>query len=374
MDAGARALAPGSPVRLVASDRAALGVAMFNPHSLICARLVSRRPDDRLDSGLLTSRLARALTLRARLFDRPHYRWVHAEADGLPGLVIDRYGDVVVVQANSAGLDRVIEDVVGAVRALVDPAAIVLRNDSAARGLEGLASEVRVAWGTVDGPVPLEEDGVRLFADPIDGQKTGWFFDQRANRAAAARLVARVGEGCRVLDLYGYAGGFGVRCAVAGASAVTIVDRSEAALALAARAADANGVSDRVEVRRADVFQLLDRAASAGERYQIVVADPPAFARSKKDVGPGLRAYRKLARLSARVTAPGGFLVIASCSHTITVEAFAEQVARGVADAGRGARVLISAGADLDHPVHPFLPESAYLKAQILSIDDDGVP
>ncbi|MGH7000764.1 MAG: class I SAM-dependent rRNA methyltransferase, partial [Stellaceae bacterium] len=241
----------------------------------------------------------------------------------------------------------------------------VLRNDGTGRKLEGLAEEVWVAAGTLDGSVELVENGARFFADPIAGQKTGWFYDQRENR----RAVAALANGCRLLDAYCFAGGFAVTAARAGASAVVAIDRSEAALALAGRAAAANGVEARCRFARAEAFVELERLATVGERFDIVVADPPAFVKSKKDLGAGLRGYRKLARLAASVVAPRGLLFIASCSHNVGVAEFAEAVRRGVFDAGRDGRILQSAGAAPDHPVHPFLPESAYLKSELLALD-----
>jgi len=245
------------------------------------------------------------------------------------------------------------------------PRAIVLRNDSPARALEGLEPELRIAKGEIDGPIELSENGARFLADPREGQKTGWFFDQRDNR----RFVAGLSAGARVLDLYCYAGGFAIAAAQAGADAVLALDRSEPALALAAASAELNGVGRRCRFQRADAFGELSRLVAAGERFDVVIADPPAFVKSKKDLGPGLRGYRKLARLAATLVERGGVLFIASCSHNVEPPDFAEAVRRGLEDAGRSGRILRSAGAAPDHPVHPWLPESAYLKAQALVLD-----
>jgi 23S rRNA (cytosine1962-C5)-methyltransferase len=365
MDAAAKAVPPGSLVRLVEAGGAPLGTATFNPHTLIAARILDPDPAAVVDAGFLAGRLRRALALRERLYGRPFYRLVHAEADGLPALVIDRYGDVVAVQANSAGMDRLLPELLEAIDSVLAPAAIVLRSDSPARSLEGLDSETRIAKGALDGPVPLEENGGTFFADIAGGQKTGWFYDQRDNRAFVAGLAA----GARVIDFYTYHGGFAVQCARAGAASVVAVDRSQAALDMAARAAEANGVADRVGLRKSEAFAELERLAGSGERFDVVIADPPAFVKSRKDLQAGSRAYRKLTRLAAGITSPGGFLLIASCSHNVEPPLFAEQVARGLADAGRSGRIVRFAGAAPDHPVHPLLPESAYLKAQVLHLD-----
>ncbi|HWB48615.1 MAG TPA: class I SAM-dependent rRNA methyltransferase [Stellaceae bacterium] len=365
MDAAAKALAPGRLVTVKRADGRPLGVAMFNPHTLLAARLLDRDAARPIGRRFLQRQLQRALALREKLYRTPYYRLVHAEADGLPGLVVDRFGDVLALQSNAAGMEALQPLVVEALQTLLSPAAIVLRNDSPARTLEGLPKEVRVAVGAIDGPVAVEEDGVMFLADVLAGQKTGWFFDQRDNRA----FVGGLAHGGRVIDLYCYSGGFAIAAARGGAVAVTAIDRSEAALGLAAQAADRNGVAGLCEFRRAEVFAEAAALASAGQRFDMVIADPPAFARSRRDVPAALRGYRKLARLAAALAAPGGILFIASCSHNVPAADFAEAVRRGLADAGRTARILRDAGAGPDHPVHMALPETAYLKSLALAVD-----
>jgi 23S rRNA (cytosine1962-C5)-methyltransferase len=365
MDAAAKALAPGTLVTLRRSDERPLGVAMFNPHTLLAARLLDRDVARPIGKRFFVRHLERALRLRERLYRAPFYRLIHAEADGLPGLVIDRFGAVLVVQANAAGIDRLMPVVLDALQQVLTPEAIVLRHDTPARTLEGLPAETRVAVGQVDGPVVLEENGAFYEADVLAGQKTGWFFDQRDNRG----FVAGLAGGARVLDLYCYSGGFSIAAAGADAASVLGVDRSEPALALAEAAARRSGVAERCAFRRGEVFAEAVALATAGERFDIVIADPPPFARSKRDVPAALRGYRKLVRLAAQLTAPGGLLFLASCSHNVGAAEFAEAVRRGLADAGRGARILRSSGASPDHPVHPALPETAYLKALTLALD-----
>ena len=365
MDAAAKALAPGSLVTLRRADGSPLGAAMFNPHTLLAARLLDRDTARPIGLRFFARRIGRALKLRERLFDQPYYRLVHAEADGLPGLVVDRFGAVLVVQSNAAGMARLEPAVLEALGELLSPDAIVLRNDSPARGLEGLASETRVARGSLDGPVPVHENGAVFRADLLAGQKTGWFFDQRDNR----RFIAKLARGARVLDLYCYAGGFAVQAARGGATAVLGIDRSEPALALAIEAAELNGVGRTCSFRRGEAFAEAAGFATQDERFDIVIADPPAFAKSRREVPAALRGYRKLARLAASVTAGGGILFIASCSFHVGAGDFAEAVRRGLADAGRGVRILRAAGADADHPIHPALPETAYLKTLTLALD-----
>jgi 23S rRNA (cytosine1962-C5)-methyltransferase len=364
MTAETKALAPGSIVTVLRTDGKALGTALFNPKPLISARILSRDPQAKIDSGFLRQRLQRALELRQRLIGVPHYRLAHAEADGLPGAVIDRYGDTIVIQAAGAGMEKLAEPLAEALDGLLSPKAILMRGDGPAREMEGLPAYSRMLKGEIDGPVPVIEYQAQFLADPRDGQKTGWFFDQRDNRA----LVARFAKDRRVLDLYSYMGGFAIQSALAGASSVLAVDRSELALKTAAAAAAQNKVDARFASEKAEVFEYLEATANKGS-YDVVVADPPAFVKSKKDFNQGARGYRKLARLSAARVAPGGILFIASCSHNMPVDEFGAQVARGLNDAGRQGRVLFQSFAAPDHPVHPALPESAYLKALTLQLD-----
>ncbi|HZT50620.1 MAG TPA: class I SAM-dependent rRNA methyltransferase [Stellaceae bacterium] len=365
MDVAAKALPRGSLATLAAADGRKLGVASFNPNALVAARILDRDAGRAIDRAFFVQRLERALALRRRLYAEPYYRLVHAEADGLPGLVIDRYCEVLVAQLNTAGMARLEAEIVAAAADVLAPRAIVLRNDSSARGVEGLEDEARVALGSIEGPVELHENGARYRADVLGGQKTGWFYDQRENR----RFVAGIASGARVLDVYCYAGGFAVLAARAGADRVLGIDRSEPALALAAASAEINGQGKTCRFARGEAFHELARLGEAGERFDVVFADPPAFVKSKKDLAPGLRGYRKLARLAAALVAPGGVLFLASCSHNVTPEDFAEAVRRGLVDAGRTGSILMSAGAAPDHPVHPALPESAYLKAMTLALE-----
>jgi 23S rRNA (cytosine1962-C5)-methyltransferase len=365
MDPAAKELTPGALVTVRRADDSALGVAMFNAHSLVAARLLDRDAGRAIGRRFFARRLERALRLRDRLFEQPYYRLVHAEADGLPGLVVDRFAGVLVVQSNAAGINRLEPVVLDALDALLAPEAIVLRNDSPARALEGLTTETRAAKGTVGGPIVVRENGVEFLADPLAGQKTGWFFDQRDNR----RFVAALAHGSRVLDLYCFNGAFSVQTARAGAATVLGIDSSGPALALAGASAARNGVAGICSFRRAEAFGEAARLAVAGERFDIVIADPPAFAKSRKDLPAALRGYRKLTRLAASITASGGVLFLACCSHNVAEAEFAEAVRRGLGDAGRGARILRIAGADADHPIHPALPETAYLKAMTLALD-----
>jgi len=365
MDADAKALPRGALVTLRRAGGGALGVGMFNPHNLLAARLLDRDSCRAIGRRFFARRIERALRLRERLFTAPYYRLVHAEADGLPGLVVDRFAGVLAVQTNAAGMARLEPLIIEALDALLTPAAIVLRNDSPARALEGLPRETRMAKGTLAGPVLVHENGVVFGADLLGGQKTGWFFDQRDNR----RFVAGLAREARILDLYCFTGGFAVQAACAGAAAVLGIDSSEAALDLAVDAAARNEVGDICAFRRGDAFGEATRLAAAGERFEVVIADPPAFAKSRKEVPAALRGYRKLTRLAASVAANRGMLFLACCSHNVGEADFAEAVRRGLADACRNGSILRTAGAGADHPVHSAVLETAYLKTMTLALD-----
>jgi 23S rRNA (cytosine1962-C5)-methyltransferase len=360
----AKALTPGTIVKFVDAGAEIMGTGFFNPHSLIAGRIVSRG-GAMIDGALLESRLRAALALRERLYTAPYYRLVHSEADGLPGLIVDRYNDFLVVQINAAGMELLWDELHAALQAVISPTAILLKNEGPSRKLEGLTEETRWVGDEPAAPQTLIEGGVTFRVDMSGGQKTGWFFDQAANRA----MVASLAKGARVLDLYSYLGGFGLEAAKAGAAAVTLIDRSEPALDLTAQTAAANDLGGLCTFHRGNVFIEAERLAAEGVLFDIVIADPPAFVKSRRDIKTGSRGYRKLARLSAALVAPGGLLFTASCSHHMPVDQFAEQIRRGISDAGRSARILYSTGAGPDHPVHPHLPESAYLKAQLLQLD-----
>jgi 23S rRNA (cytosine1962-C5)-methyltransferase len=364
LDGDAKKLAPGAEVELAAADGTLLGRGYFNPKSLIAVRLLSTAPAV-FDSAFFGKRLQHALRLREALFSEPYYRLVHAEGDHLPGVVIDRFGKTVVVQITTAGMERLMDPLLAALDAVVAPDCVVLRNDTPARTLEGLEPFVRVERGNVPAPLLVQENGIRYLADPLGGQKSGWYYDQRENRLFMAELA----KGKRVLDAYCYTGGFALLAAARGASEVMGVDSSQAALDLARAAAQENAIGARCSFHKAEVFDELERLGASEQRFDIVIVDPPPFAPSRKDVEAGARAYRKLARLAASVVAPGGYLMLASCSHNISPERFASECAAGILRAARPARLIRQAGAGPDHPVHPLLPETAYLKALVYAVE-----
>jgi 23S rRNA (cytosine1962-C5)-methyltransferase len=352
------AFEPGQCAEVRAHEGWALGMAYVNPHTLIAARLYSRRPGEALDQDLLERRIGRALALRERLFDRPGYRLVFGESDELPGLVADRYGELLVVQIGTAGMERVRTQVLAALERVLRPSAIVLRNDLAGRALEGLPAEVQTVLGEPPQDWEIEENGGRFRFSPLHGQKTGWFWDQRLNRS---RLPAYV-RGARVLDVFSYDGAWGIQAARAGATGVTCVDASAEALARLQANAALNGVADRVQVLQGDAFERLKGLREAGERFGVVVVDPPAFIKRRKDLQAGVEAYQRLNRLALGVLERDGILISCSCSFRLERETLVDLLHRGARRLGRGLQVLEHGHQGPDHPLHPAMVETAYLK------------
>jgi 23S rRNA (cytosine1962-C5)-methyltransferase len=352
------AFAPGDAVEILDARGGPLGTGYVNPRSLIAARLVSRARGRALDGALVRERLERALALRERLFARPFYRLVFGESDGLPGLVVDRFGDVLVAQLTTAGMERLKAEVVDALSATLSPRGILLRNDVPGRALEGLESYVETAAGEVPEALPVEENGVR-FEAPVAGQKTGWFYDHRMNRA---RMQAWV-PGRRVLDVFSYVGGWGVQAAAAGADHVLCVDASATALDALRHNAALNGVGQKVQAMKADAFEALRTLAAEGETFDVVVLDPPAFIKRKKDQKAGEEAYRRIAQLGMEVLRPEGVLISASCSFHMTREALQDAMLRAARHLRRDLQIVEEGHQGPDHPVHPAIPETAYLKA-----------
>ncbi|SEG03786.1 RSP_2647 family RNA methyltransferase [Jhaorihella thermophila] len=360
-DRRTRALPPGAVTVLQDGDRRPLGLVAVNPQSRIICRMLDRDPAARIDEEWFAARLTRALDLRAHLFDAPFYRLVHAEADGLPGVVIDRFGDTCVIQPNAAWAEARLEALTAAL-IRVTGARVVLKNASGrARALEGLDDISGVLHGTAPAAaVPVPMNGATYMADLTGGQKTGLFYDQRPNHAFAARLAA---GGAQVLDVFSHVGGFALAALAGGAGAALSVDGSAAALELARKGAEAGGMADRFATRQGDAFDVMAALAVEGERFDMVICDPPAFAPSKQALDAGLRAYERVARLAAPLVAPGGFLGLCSCSHAADLSRFRAACIRGIGRAGRQGQILHTGFAGPDHPTHPQLAESGYLKA-----------
>jgi len=349
---------PGQQVQLLAHNGKSLGNAYVNPNSLICARLVSRDPQYVLDRSLLVHRLKVALSLRERLFDKPYYRLVYSETDQLPGLVIDRYNDICVVQITTAGMEAVKEQVLEAVHKVLRPTGIVLRADSAVRKLEGLES-YREDIGSVPEQVMVEEHGLSFSVSLQQGQKTGWFYDQRMNRARLGNYVS----GKRVLDVFSYVGAWGLQAAAAGASEVFCVDASAAAIDRIQANAEINSLADTVATLQGDAFEALGQLRANQEKFDVVVLDPPAFIKRKKDTRAGEQAYHRLNQLGMQVLSKDGILVTSSCSQHLSEMQFRKILLQSSRHLDRSLQILERGHQAPDHPVHPAIPETDYLKA-----------
>jgi len=353
----------GELVRVLAHNDRALGLAYVNPQSLIAARMLEtwKIPD----VAWLAARIRVALALRERLYSKPYYRLVYGESDGLPGLVIDRYGPACVVQIGTAGMEQLKPKIQEALNQVLRCEAVLFKNDSSAREMEGLPSYVETAKGNFDKPAVVIEDELEFQAPLAEGQKTGWFFDQAANRRALSKYVRK---GARVLDVFSYVGAWGVRAARDGAREVTCVDSSAAALELAAANAERNGL--KVVTRKGDAFDALEDLAKQGARFDIVVIDPPAFAKRKKDLPKALAAYKRLNQLALQATADDGILVSCSCSFHVSAEELQDAIAKAARGAEKHLQILEMGGQAPDHPVHPAIPETRYLKAYFCRVNE----
>ncbi|MFY0690896.1 MAG: class I SAM-dependent rRNA methyltransferase [Paracoccaceae bacterium] len=364
-DRRTRKLAPGTIALLQDNARLDLGLVAVNPNSKIMLRILDRNCEARVDEDWFAARFARAVALRERLYDASYYRLIHAEADGLPGVVVDRFGDVAVVQPNAAWAEALLEPLVAALKAATGVTTVIKSASGRARALEGLDDASAVLCGGVEGPIPVPMNGATYMADVMGGQKTGLFFDQRPNHAFGARLAA----GGSVLDVFSHVGGFSLAALAGGAVQAVAVDGSAAALDLAERGAEASGFSDRFSTRKGDAFKVMEALADESARFDLVIADPPAFAPNKKALQNGLRAYERVALMASNLTAPGGYLALCSCSHAADLAKFRQACLRGIGKAGRQAQLLHTGAAGPDHPMHPQLAESGYLKALFFRLD-----
>ena len=355
---------PGEQVAIVDASERVLGLGYINPNALICARMVERGAHHPLDKSLLVHRLNVALALREQLYDSPHYRLVFGESDGLPGLVIDRFGDVLVGQIGTLGMERMKDLVVEAAAKVFKPRAFIWKNAGSVRKLEALPEYDECAIGEWPEFLDVIEGGVRFRIDPRDSQKTGWFYDQRDNRDRLPRLV----KGKRVLDVFSYGGGWGLRAAAAGASEVVCVDASATALAVVNRAAHDNGLADKVRTMQGDAFDLLKELRQQRERFDVVIVDPPAFVKRKKDFAEGRLAYRRINEMAMQLLSRDGLLIACSCSHHLPRSVLLDAINQGARHLDRSVQVLMSLQQSACHPVHPAIPETDYLKGYVCRV------
>ena len=359
-DRRTKALAPGSLAVLQDELRQPLGLVSVNPNSKIIARVLDTDPDAQLDHEWFVAKIARALKLREQLFDAPFYRLIHAEADGLPGIVIDRFGDTCVIQPNAAWADVHLPMLAAAVAEVTGIKNILKNAAGRTRALEGLDDASGVVIGAApDGPIAVTMNGATYMADLIGGQKTGLFFDQRPNH----EFISRLSKGARVLDVFSHVGGFGLAALANGASSALAVDGSVPALELATQGAVAAGFGDKFSTRKGDAFDVLTSLRAEGAQFDVIVCDPPAFAPSRQALEAGLRAYERIARLAAPLVAEDGILGLCSCSHVADLAQFRAASVRGIGRGGRRASIIHTGYAGPDHPMLPQLAESGYLKA-----------
>jgi 23S rRNA (cytosine1962-C5)-methyltransferase len=358
-DRRTKALVAGTLVVLEDENRNPLGLAAVNPASKIFVRMLDANIEAEVDHTWFVSRLRRALALRDRLFDAPFYRLIHAEADGLPGVVIDRFGDTLVIQPNAAWADGLINMLASAAAEVTGATRVLKNSGGRARSLEGLDDVSATLIGTeIDEPIAVSMNGATYMADVLEGQKTGLFYDQRPNHAFAKSVAG----GARVLDVFSHVGGFGLAALAGGAVSTLCVDGSEPALALARQGAVAMGAEQQFEARHGDAFSVLQALNDSGDKFDLVVCDPPAFAPARSVLDAGLRAYERIARLAAPLVAEGGILGLCSCSHAADLAKFRTACVRGIGRAGRQQALIHTGFAGADHPLLPQLAESGYLK------------
>lgn len=353
---------PGDIVDVLDFSGAFVGRGYINPHTLIAVRLLTKKRED-IDPAFFRKKISAARALRTTLGFGDSFRALFSESDGLPGLIVDKYADTLVIQSSTAGIDKLLDQIIPALQEEYSPDAIVLRNDSASREIEGLAQDTRVVQGAVTGPVVIEESGIRYNVDVLEGQKTGFFFDQRENRLALKDYV----PGRRTLDCFCYVGAWALSAARFNASEVIGLDSSERAIALASQNATLNGLP--AQFRKADVFDELRAFEKQKERFGCIILDPPAFVKSRAKVREALKGYKEINLRAMRLLEPGGALVTCSCSHHIDQELFREMLIDAAYSAGRQARLLEMRSQARDHPVLLAARETQYLKCAILVID-----
>jgi 23S rRNA (cytosine1962-C5)-methyltransferase len=356
----------GQQLTVLAANGKPIGSAIVNPHQLICARLYSRQADQALGCSLLKKRLSRAASLRDQVFSKPFYRLAFGDSDGLPGLVIDRFGSTLVIQISSAGMELLIDEIVQILEELFEPDVLVLKNDGKMRQQEGLESYVNVIKGSVpdSGLVSLEENDTRFDAPVLTGQKTGWFYDHRLNRARMMDYA----KGARVLDVFSYIGGWGLQALKAGATSLTCLDASEQALDLVEHNARLNGFSQPVETLQGDAFEGMRQLRDERQSFDLIIVDPPALIPRRKDIRTGEQAYQRLNELAIRLLSEDGILVSASCSMHLARPRLTDILRTASRKIDRQCQILEQGGQGPDHPIHPAIVEMDYIKSVIARI------
>lgn len=348
----------GSLVQVSSHSGQALGQAFVHPNALLCGRLVSRDVDEAVDEAFFVKRFTRALQLRERCFAEPYYRLVYGDSDDLPGLVVDRFGDHLVAQVSVAGMAEREALWVSALQTVLPHKGMLICTNHSANAIEQLAPETKIV-GDMPDRIEVLENTRRFEIDPLKGQKTGWFYDHRLNRARLQAWVAN----SEVLDVFSYLGGWGIQAAAAGASKVTCVDASQSAIDGVLKNAELNRVQNKVSALKGKAVDVLKQLVQEKTQFDCVVLDPPAFIKKRKDQKSGEAAYRHLNELALRLLRPGGLLVSASCSMTLQASTLTDIVHAAARHQHRSAQLIYTGAQGPDHPVHPMIPETAYLKA-----------
>ena len=352
-------LEKGTLVEVQVKKDEPFALAYFNPNNLISARILTYDIKQEINEDFFIEKISAAKILRDRFFDKPFYRLIHSEADFLPGLIIDRLDNILSCQISTAGMEKLSPLLISALEKLFPDATIIFRNDVESRKLEGLELYVKTIKGEIPDKIEIEENGLKFAIDVKSGQKTGWFFDQRKNRD----FIGLVSKNCDVLDAFCYLGGFGLNALKNGANSVTFIDSSQEATNQVKQNIALNNFTQKTEIITKKVYETLDNADFQKRKFDVVVLDPPAFIKSKKDFFSGLKGYEKLVKLSANLVKPNGLLMLASCSHNATIGDLIAAANDGFRKSNRRAKLIRSFGADLDHPIHPALKESEYLKS-----------
>jgi len=359
-----QSFSPGQEIIVKDYAERVVGKGYINPRSLITARLLSFDADTVFDNAFFCTRISEALALREQLYSKPYYRLIYGESDGLAGLIVDRFADTLVVQINSAGMEQKLETIKTALLQVLAPARILLRNDSSMRQLEGLESYNRFIYGEPLERVQVEENGVIFNALITQGQKTGWFYDHRTNRSLLKSFV----QNKQVLDVFSYLGGWGIQAAVFGAESVCCLDSSERAIGEIKQNAQLNNVADKVSTLCQDAFEGLNTLLKEGRSYQVIILDPPAFIKRKKDLTEGQLAYRRINELALRLLTPGGILFTASCSMHLATTELVDILRRCARKLKRNVQIIAQGHQAADHPIHPAIPETDYLKLLVARV------
>lgn len=354
---------PGEEVLVEASDKSILGVAYVNPNSLIAARLYSRWSQDRLNTEFFAQRISSALQSRERLYSKPYYRLIFGESDRLPGLIVDRFNDVLSVQINTAGMEKQTDNIIVALTStLPDITSILLRNDSPMRLQEGLENYITAGFGEPPEKILIEENNALFQASLWQGQKTGWFYDHRLNRTRLKEYVPQK----RVLDVFSYLGAWGIQAANYGANEVICIDASPLAAASIKENAELNHVADKVNAIQADAFDALKQLAINKELFDVIILDPPAFVKKQKDKKEGLLAYQRINEAALKLLTPNGILISCSCSMHVEYNDLVQAIRRANQRHSFDIQILERGHQSPDHPVHLAIPETDYLKMIIV--------